>query len=362
MITICNLPHFIFAQSNNKLTIHGYLTQGFGITNRHQVYGLPNDGTFDYRNLALQFRFDMNPKSAFVIQLSHKRLGKSPIMIIEPDVELDWGFIEHWISKTTSVKVGKVQLPMGTYNELRDVGIVLPFYRAPESVYREGTYTSETVDGLVLSHIFAESSPWNLELDVYGGTWRWVEFFNNPITNETVVKTASVDFGYGFQSWLYSPIDKLRFGIGAHKAKSSDGLIIQKANYVSWIYSVDTEIDRYSFKAEYRNLGMQGNLKALSYYAQTGARFSDNWIVNIQFEVSELSHISMPELLGGSYTDIRMNEDFGFGLNYLLQPNLILKLELHRTKGFNFENKFVNIFSDDPEKVNYMILSLSSSF
>lgn len=117
----------VFGQTG--LSVHGYLTQGFAISTDHQVHGISTEGTSDYRNLALQFRYDVDDQQNFIIQFSHERLGLSPIMQLEPDVELDWAYYEYKFNDIYSIKVGKIQMPFGIYNEFRDVGTLLPFYR-----------------------------------------------------------------------------------------------------------------------------------------------------------------------------------------------------------------------------------------
>ena len=117
--------------AQSKLNIHGYLTQAYAISDGNKIFGISPHGSADYRNLALQFRYDANPSNTIVFQFSHERLGSTPIMLLKEDVELDWGFFEHRFRNAISIKVGKIQIPLGIYNEIRDVGVLLPFYRLP---------------------------------------------------------------------------------------------------------------------------------------------------------------------------------------------------------------------------------------
>ena len=133
----------------SKLRVFGHLTQGFAISDEHQIFGIPTSGSSDYRNLALQFRYDIDPKNNLIVQIAHKRLGKHPAQSEADDVELDWGFFEHHFSPEIFLKFGKVQMPLGIYNELRDVSVLLPFYRAPSSVYSESRASGEYVNGIV---------------------------------------------------------------------------------------------------------------------------------------------------------------------------------------------------------------------
>ena len=137
------------AQNADKLSIHGYLTQGYAVSDSAHVEGIPKEGTTDYRRAALLMRYATTSSDNFVIQLAHRRLGNSPSMQFEPDVKVDWAYYEHTFSgPSTRLRVGKSPIPFGIYNEVRYVGTQLPFYRAPYAMYHEGIYTAETVDGV----------------------------------------------------------------------------------------------------------------------------------------------------------------------------------------------------------------------
>ncbi|MCB1036393.1 MAG: hypothetical protein KDD47_21385, partial [Acidobacteria bacterium] len=153
------------------------------------VLGLDENGTWDYRIAALQLRYDPNPKNTFVVQASHRRLGDSPLKDVENDVELDWLFYQFHFTDNTSIKIGRVPVPLGIFNEYRDVGTLLPFFRPSFNFYREGSFVSETVDGAVFHHRFAAASDWSLDLDGYFGEWDLLE---SGATNNAALTEAQV--------------------------------------------------------------------------------------------------------------------------------------------------------------------------
>lgn len=105
----------------DKITIHGYLSQAYAISDGNHVVGIPEKGTTDYRTAALQMRVQISPKDIFAVQISHERIGKSRVQTVHDDLELDWMFYEHRFGNS-AVKVGRLPIPFGIYNELRDVG------------------------------------------------------------------------------------------------------------------------------------------------------------------------------------------------------------------------------------------------
>ena len=106
-----------------------------------------------------------------------------------------------------SIRVGKVLIPFGIYNEIRDVNILLPFYRAPVYPYGEGNYIAETLDGMSLNYRIETYAPWNIDLSFYYGQMQWVDWeifpdlFGGDDINVSVEK-SKVNNTIGFQFWL----------------------------------------------------------------------------------------------------------------------------------------------------------------
>ena len=150
------LPAAAQAQSSalEKLSIHGYMSQGYVQSSEMPFSGIPTDATGDYRTAALQFRYAISDNGSAVVQIRHRRLGTSPLQGIEPDVSLNWAYYQQRFG-SASLKVGKLPIPRGIYNEVRAVGTILPFYRAPVNTYIEGY---ETVDGASLASTWARPS------------------------------------------------------------------------------------------------------------------------------------------------------------------------------------------------------------
>lgn len=381
----------------SKLEVHGFMTQAWATTNfvggrlpnpdgseagptfDELALGISDDGTFDYRTMALQFRYQMTDKDIVVIQLSSRSLGESLISDVEDEIELDWAFYEHRITDNTSVKVGRVQIPLGIFNEIRDVGTILPFYRPAFAFYREGTFTSETVDGVLLSHTFWPESDWSLETDVYIGEWDYFEF--SPFDQALTIANNK---GYGGQLWLNTPLPGLRLGFGGHKRKTTGGAegisrqIGGEDDFDDIYASIDANLSRFVFRAEYREFAGEAAPNPLFggapfrgvipfWYAQIGVHASEKVRVFAQYE-NEKSRGSSPVLAEPFDTTLR--EDFGIAINYLFSPNVVLKAEYHEVEGEDlsflpvfgpagFQLQPVNFQLDSGD---YSILSLSVSF
>lgn len=372
----------------SKLQVHGFLTQAYakakflkrGLLSPSEnelLLGISEDGTTAYRNLAIQFRYEMTPQDIVVVQLSNRSLGDSLITDLEDEVELDWGFYERRIGADTSVKIGRVQIPLGIFNEIRDVGTTLPFYRPSFAFYQEGAFTSETLDGIVVSHNFAAESDWSLETDWYFGEWDLVESLTVP--GQQTVALARTKDSYGTQFWLNTPVTGLRFGLGGHKRKTQGGLFrppgVIDDGVEEWYLSVEGAFDRWTVRAEHRQFDVTIGLpfavlsaELSSSYGQLGFKVVGPLHAWLQYEVQGDSTTSAGLTTG---YDIDYRTDLGFALNYFFTPNVVLKAEYHEVEeeqvGFApvfippATLKFAPIIANADDG-NYWIVSLSASF
>ena len=162
-------------------------------------YGITDEASTDFRYAALQLRFMPTTSDQFVVQANHRRLGRSRITDFESDVNLNWAFYQRGFRNGTTMKVGRMPIPR-IYNELRSVGVVLPMYRPPVAFEDEGAYYSKTIDAIIASHTFGESSRWSLETHAYFGGWRSLAY--DTWSEEYSISRVRAENALGSQLWL----------------------------------------------------------------------------------------------------------------------------------------------------------------
>jgi len=326
-----------------RLTFHGFLTQAYAQSDGHQFLGIPKDGTADYRTAALQIRADISHDDAFVVQLSHERFGQSSIQTVKEDVELDWIFYEHRFGDT-SVKVGRVQLPFGIYNEVRDVGTLLPFYRPSTNFYSDGAFGTETIDGIVLTHNFHFGSNWGLGADLHYGDGELVE---RGVQGHTI---RSINDSEGIELWLDTPVSGLRFGAGGMRYDLERAVGFQQ--WEVYHVSAAADFERISAHAEYKETDVV-SLKAPAGYVHVGVKVTDKLELNGQ---RDMLWIKRP----GAAKQER-DDDLALGVNYFLRPELVLKAEHHWNEG-GFFLEDLPFFTAVGVDTRYWLVSLSTSF
>jgi hypothetical protein len=337
-----------------KFTIHGYLTQAFAKTDGEQLLGIPESGTTDYRRAALLVRFTPTTKDTLVVQLAHRRLGESPVMAFEPDVKLDWAFNERKLGSDTSVRVGRLPQPMGLLNETRYVGTLLPFYRAPYNFYQEGSFTSETVDGLALRHATSSARSWSVEASVYAGGFSMIESSDNGLVQPRAENML------GGQLFINTPVSGLRFGLGAQRF-DLDGTVLVSDGKDAWenYYASGEYLGTLvKLRSEYRKTEIRdAGVNFETWYVYGGVNVTSKLGLHGQFDTSKIDFPSR----GGTFEVPKYYEDTTFGATFAFRPDVVLKGEYHWTKSQLLETNPQPLGAPS-RPVNYGIVSLSVSF
>ena len=355
-IGVAVAPQIAQAQIADRLSIHGYLTQGYGIADGGQIFGIDETGTSNYGNAALQFRYGISSSDYVVMQFAHRQLGKSSLVYNENEITVDWAYYGRRIGDA-EIKVGRMPIPAGIYNEVRDVGVLLPFYRAPFNFYLEGSYTSETVDGLVGSYVFGADKPWNVEVAGYVGQWDMDDRTDNGSVWEQ--QTVRATGAAGGQVWVNTPLDGIRVGAGGSRYNTHDVWTVGGL-WKEWHASIDAQLPFVTAQAEHRYIQFPNGYYNTS-YAYIGIHPISGLTLNGMYDVADVAadieFSGMPINLNMDY-----NDEITVGASYAVSPNLVLKGELHRSTGYWADSPVLNPVLAPPLRVDYLIVSASAAF
>lgn len=344
------------AQDAPKFSVHGYLTQAWGKSTGTQFYGLTDEASTDFRYAALQLRYFATPNDQFVVQANHRRLGQSKITDFESDVNLNWAFYQHAFSQGTSVKIGRMPIPRGIYNELRSVGVVLPTYRPPVVFYDEGAYYSETIDGVIASHTFFESAPWSLEVNGYLGGWRSLAY--DTWSEEYAVYRVRARNAIGAQLWLNTPAEGVRLGFAAQRHDDRWEIEEFYENELKEFHvSLDATRERWFFRAEGQLQNYVDSDKLYVGYVQANYKLTPRLGITGEVQRSRDTDVIYGE--GVLPSSFEWHRSDGVGLSYAFTPSLVLKVEQHWDRGIQIEEAS---HPSTAPKFRYVIASLSASF
>jgi hypothetical protein len=352
LFALASVPTVLQAQVSSKVSIHGYLTQGWGQSTGTAFYGLSDESSTDFRYAALQLRYLPTDHDQFVVQLNHRRLGRSHITDFESDVSLNWAFYQRAFKDGTTVKIGRMPIPRGIYNELRAVGVVLPLYRPPVVFYDEGAYYSETIDGAIATHTFADDSPWSLEANVYVGGWRSLAY--DTWSPEYSISPVRAEDAIGTQLWLNTPVDGLRVGASAQrhndKNEGTGGVLKMR----EWHVSLDATRERWFLRAEGQLQNYVDSDKLYVGYVQLNVKPTEKLGITGEVQRSRDTDVTYT-----SPSSFEWHRSHGVGASYAFSPSLVFKLEHHWDRGIQVEQPASPM---TPPKFRYVMASLSASF
>lgn len=327
----------------SRLSIHGYLSQAYAISDENQIFGIPTRGTAEYRDVALQFRYDANRKNSAVVQLRHARYGDSPRK--RDDVELDWAFYQHDFSDRFALKAGRIPLPLGIFNETGGPAGGSPFFRPPSEFY-ERRYSNKTLEGALASLTLGDAGRWSFDIDGYAGRWQ---------VDSGLTQRADARDAWGAQVWANTPWRGVRIGGGAYHCEVDPPARLP-VDYLMMHASAEADLDRWRLASELirGNLGTSGRYRA--WYAQAGYELTPRLSVHARGAVARMHGRS-----NGQTFDADLSEDLGLAVNFALHPHVLLKLEGHTNDGLRIEDEVFDRHTQ-PSRTRYMIASITATY
>lgn len=358
--------------AEEKFQIHGHYSQAIAISSDKTVFGIPSDGTFDYRLIGMQFSFIPAENHKVIFQMKHRRLGRNPAMAFTEEIDYDWGFYQYNFTDDTWIKAGKILRPFGIYSEISDVSVLLPFYQATYPLYMEGNFTSKSYNGVAFNHAFHMQEDWTLSLELFAGEYEFTEWYiiNNPVTGKRQELVGTVDGknNFGFWSWLNTPYEGVRFGFGAIQSDfrngiqySEDGLVGPEKTRV-WHASVDITRENWFLRSEgskvkafINDFGGFGSTSQFSLEVLNNLRF------NMQYEWLTINDAPVFGIDPGKTTDFDYQRDVAVGFSYNNDGKFTLKLEGHWNRSYAIEEPFTFLGSDPPSTY-FAIFSVGGAF
>jgi hypothetical protein len=330
----------------SKVSVHGYASQAYAVSEDHPIFGIPTQGTTDYRDLALQFRYDANRRNAFVVQFRHERFGAQQT---DDNVQIAWAFYQRNFSDRLSLKAGRIPLPLGIFNEASGAATTSPFFRPPHEFY-DRHYTSPTVEGVLTSASLGRTGGWSFDADAYFGRWMLNEWDHE--------ERADAKNAWGGQVWVNTPLQGVRFGGGAYRctiAPSDD--YSADFDYAALHASIDADLDRWRLATEVftGNLGPEYG-RYRTWYGQVGFDVTPKLSVHAR---STVARVEAP--VAGHDVHARISDDIGFSINYAVHPQLLFKVEGHTNEGLLRDDVPRNLYAE-PSKTRYWIASAVASF
>ncbi len=322
-------PVCLAAQSGESpFEFHAAINVGAGRSNDLPILGIPSYGTFDYRNAALQFRYKLDDRDQFVVQLLNRRIGTSPLQAALPDVAMQWAYWQRRGDWGT-LKVGRAPMPRGIFNEIRFVGTVLPFFRPSFEIYGEGR---ETVDGAVYTYNHDLGGGYGLQLNGFLGS--------NEVRTQVITASGNSIRAFrgnqlkGGQVWLNIPTGETRVGGYFAAYRNDQPTTFGKRHEM--LASVESRIvPRTTLRAEGLRIYGTGPNQDRKSGAVSG-------VVNVSEKIDLMSEYSVTnnrifQSAPLTNLDVIAVRDFAYGATYRIGGGALVRLERHEVSGYAFD-------------------------
>ncbi len=332
---------------------HGVLTQGITYTSDNNFYGDSDDGaSLKFTEVSLNASARLLPNLRASGQVLYRQAGEQGESGDVDYAILDYQFLAN-PTVVAGVRGGRYKMPIGLYNETRDVAFTRPSIFAPQSAYPDTFRDLElSSDGLLLyADIFTDGGQWTIELD--GG---------RPRIDKDGIQ-AAMNFIPGKVDDVYS---RNVFG-GRVMYQSSDGRWIAafsraqarirvdhklmpglstnvETTLVYWLASLQYNINQWTVTAEYGHMDalidsdyFAGRLHPLQYYVQVNRRLDRQWSVYSRYDNL---YWDRHDRSGGNYGFLTGTQpfssfahDYGVGVRYDISNNAMVSAEYHYIDG-----------------------------
>jgi len=149
------------------VSIHGFASTGYMRSDHNNFLLASEDGSFEFNEVGINFGAAIAENIRVGIQLYSFDLGD----IGNNEITLDWAFLDYEWKEWMGLRVGKIKMPYGLYNETQDYDMLRTSILLPQSVYNK--YRRETnvsTEGMAIYGRIPLSRTGILTYDVYLGT------------------------------------------------------------------------------------------------------------------------------------------------------------------------------------------------
>ena len=204
------------------LQVHAFLGQGFMLTkDNNYIDSNSSHGTAQVSEVGINFTKPITDRLRFGVQLFAQDFGTQNTYV--PTV--DWAYGDYRFADWLGLRVGRVKIPFGLYNEINDIDSARTFVLMPQGFYplsyRQYLFAQT---GAELYGYVRMGDAGALDYHAYGGTLAFNPT-NAPgspysITNETV------PFVLGGRLMWETPVDGLRLGGSVESLRADTQILL----------------------------------------------------------------------------------------------------------------------------------------
>ncbi len=356
----------VYAFDLEELEIHGFASTGYMQSDANNFLVPSEDGSFEFNEAGLNIATALTNDIRAGIQLFSRDQGS----IGNNDIKLDWAFLNYQWKEEAGVRLGKMKLPYGLYNDTRDYDMLRTSILLPQSVYNEDfRETLASYQGIGLNGNVALSVAGRLNYDAFTGTFG-VESDGGIAkllsTSAEAYKSTTVRYLAGGRIRWYFPLQGLMLGStyyqsdATYKTESRSAPIetTLEPEYQTFVFSGEYNLGDITVAAEYLRVKSDTVLKidmtALelpnpepieltneneSYYALIAYRFTDWFEGGAYYSIHYADtddRDGRNQIERGQPDHSAWQKDRAASLRFDFTDSWLLKLEVHVMNGTAF--------------------------
>ncbi len=244
-------------------------------------------------------------------------------------------------------------MPLGLFNETRDIAFTRPSIFVPQSAYPDRARDLQlSSDGALLyTDIFTNTGQWTIELDAgrprldkqtVEASFGFLPGDVDSVGSHTTVG-GRVMYQSGDGTWL-AALSRANARMRYRQALTSTQQADIDVKFVYWIASLQCNIDQWSFTSEFGHMDVKldtdlfgAALHPLFYYIQATRHLDKRWSIysrydNLYWDRRDPSGADYAVLLG-SRNFANFAHDYGVGVRYDIDSNLMVSTEYHYIDG-----------------------------
>ncbi len=338
---------------NSNVQIGGFFSQGYLKSSKNNFPFESKDGTWDFREMAVNVSTTVGSHLRVGAQGFAQRLGNYG----EDKVKLDWAVADYNFRQEIGVRAGRIKYPKGLYGEALDVDAIRPFIFLPSALYNPVLRDfSASFDGAMIYGTISTAKAGSFDYKVFYGDIAMntdqgvADFFNDSGFFADGVKTLAIDHVSGAAIDWSTPLSGLKLHFSYSKLADVDGIgpfaaapvlpaLIRVAPAYTTIGAEYTYSD-WTFAAEWQKQDGNSLVQALpvynsagkygsrNYYVSATRRFGEKWEVGAYYSKSRDLH---PNPI--ATTAEKQLEDYAVSVRYNVNEHVILKAEVHSIDG-----------------------------
>jgi len=354
---IAHVPACFGLEVADGVQLHGFATQTAIITSANDFCGDSEDNvSFACTDIGVNASWLATPRLQLAGQALYRRAGEGH----EGELRLDYGLLDYAfvsdMSTVAGIRLGRFKLPLGFYNETRDVAFTRPSILLPQSIYFDRTRNfALSGDGI---NLYGEyRSEWgDFFLEVGGG---WPQAGDRDTEQALLGRNwaGKIDPQPSVIGRLLFERDggRLRLGLSGARVNMDYGPQLEfpqdldsgSIRFSPLIFSAQYNAERWSLTGEYalRRLEYDGfgpiipdqSFTGESYYLQAAYRFRPDWEVFLRYDALFTDRSDRD---GSDYEERttvpgynRFAKDWTAGIRWDVSRSLMVRAEFHLVDG-----------------------------